>query len=142
MEEKLELIQVWLTLAEEKLEVARELLELSRFDDTVSKAYYVMFHSAKAALLAVDVDLRRHAAVVSQFVSTLSRGVTRTSGIAVYSHGRCRPAKQAITIRGQERRVRTPNRLSLMQRPFWRRPERSWEKYLARIHSLEACIPA
>jgi len=28
LEEKLELIQVWLSLAEEKLEVARELLEL------------------------------------------------------------------------------------------------------------------
>ena len=67
MEEKLELIQVWLSLAEEKLEVARELLDLSRFDDTVSKAYYVMFYSAKAALLAVDVDLRRHSGVVSQF---------------------------------------------------------------------------
>ena len=39
MEEKLEVIQVWLALAEEKLEVARELLELSRFDDAVSKAY-------------------------------------------------------------------------------------------------------
>ena len=67
MEEKLELIRVWLALAEEKLEVARELLDLSRFDDTVSKAYYVMFYSAKAALLAVDVDLHRHASVVSQF---------------------------------------------------------------------------
>ncbi len=67
MEERSELIQVWLALAEEKLEVARELLELSRFDDVVSKAYYVMFYSAKAALLAVDVDLHRHAGVVSQF---------------------------------------------------------------------------
>jgi len=67
MEEKLELIKVWLTLAQEKLEVARELLNLCRFDDAVSKAYYVMFYSAKAALLAIDVDLRRHSAVVSQF---------------------------------------------------------------------------
>jgi uncharacterized protein (UPF0332 family) len=67
MEGKLELIQVWLALAGEKLEVARELLDLSRFDDAVSKAYYVMFYSAKAALLAIDVDLRRHSAVVSQF---------------------------------------------------------------------------
>ena len=67
MEERLELSEVWLALAEEKLEVARDLFELSRFDDAVSRAYYVMFYSAKAALLAVDVDLRRHAAVVSQF---------------------------------------------------------------------------
>jgi len=43
MEEKSELIQVWLALAEEKLEVTHELVDLSRFDDAVSKAYYVMF---------------------------------------------------------------------------------------------------
>ena len=74
LEEKLELIQVWLSLAEEKLEVARELLDLSRFDDAVSKAYYVMFYSAKAALLAVDVDLRRHSGVVSQFGQSFVKG--------------------------------------------------------------------
>ncbi len=43
------------------------MLDLSRFDDVVSKSYYVMFYSAKAALLAVDMDLHRHSAVVSQF---------------------------------------------------------------------------
>jgi|GEM_PF-2001020 len=74
MEEKSELIQVWLALAEEKLEVAHELLDLSRFDDAVSKAYYVMFYSAKAALLAVDVDLRRHSGVVSQFGQHFVKG--------------------------------------------------------------------
>jgi uncharacterized protein (UPF0332 family) len=50
------------------------LLDLSRFDDTVSKAYYVMFYSAKAALLAVDVDLRRHSGVVSQFSQRFIKG--------------------------------------------------------------------
>jgi len=74
LEEKLEVIQVWLSLAEEKLEVARELLDLSRFDDAVSKAYYVMFYSAKAALLAVDVDLRHHSGVVSQFGQHFVKG--------------------------------------------------------------------
>ncbi len=38
-EEKSELIQLWLALAEEKLEVAHELLDLCRLDDAVSKAY-------------------------------------------------------------------------------------------------------
>jgi len=74
MEEKSELIQVWLALAEEKLEVTHELVDLSRFDDAVSKAYYVMFYSAKAALLAVDVDLRRHSGVVSQFGQCFVKG--------------------------------------------------------------------
>ncbi len=136
MEEKSELIRVWLTLAEEKLEVARELLDLSRFDDTVSKAYYVMFYSAKAALLAVDVDLRRHSGVVSQFSQRFVKGGMQTGGIVVYSHGRCRPAKRAATIREQERHGRTLNKPWLTRRLFWGRPEKSWERCLARIHSL------
>ncbi len=67
MGEKRELILAWLTMAEEKLEVARELVALSRFDDAVSRAYYAMFYAAKAILLAVDQDARSHSGVVSQF---------------------------------------------------------------------------
>ncbi len=54
-------------LWQKKGQVARELLDLSYFDDAVSRAYYAMFCSAKAVLLTVGVDLRRHSAVVSQF---------------------------------------------------------------------------
>jgi uncharacterized protein (UPF0332 family) len=135
LEEKLELIRVWLALAEEKLEVAQELLELSRFDDAVSKAYYVMFYSAKAALLAIDVDLYRHSGVVSQFGQHLVK-----TGYADKRYSRI--LARAMQAREQERHGRTPNRPSLMQKPFWRRLKRSWEKCLARIHSLEACISA
>ena len=46
MEEKQELIQAYLTLAEEKLGVARELVASSHYDDAVSRAFYVMFYSA------------------------------------------------------------------------------------------------
>ena len=136
MEEKSELIRVWLALAEEKLSVARELLDLSRFDDTVSKAYYAMFYSAKAALLAVDVTCAVTPQSCLSSVSTSSRRAMQTGGIAVYSHGRCRPAKRVTMIREQERHGRTLNRLWLMRRLFWRRPERSWTKCLAGTHNL------
>lgn len=39
MEQKRKLIQAYLTLAEEKLTVARELLTAAHYDDAVSRAY-------------------------------------------------------------------------------------------------------
>ena len=73
--ERLRYVKIYLDLATEKLDVARELLDLSRFDDTVSKAYYVMFYAARAALLTAGiVDVRRHTGVIlffgEQFVKT------------------------------------------------------------------------
>lgn len=59
--ESRERASLWLTQAQEKLEVAHELLGLSRYDDTISKAYYVMFYAAKAALSTEGIELRRHA---------------------------------------------------------------------------------
>ncbi len=67
MESERERARLWLTLAQEKLEVARELLGLSRYDDVVSKAYYVMFYAAKAALASYDIDARRHSGVIALF---------------------------------------------------------------------------
>jgi uncharacterized protein (UPF0332 family) len=67
MAEKQELTQAYLTLAVEKLIVARELLAAAHFDDAISRAYYAMFYSAKAALLTVGSDPRSHSGVVAQF---------------------------------------------------------------------------
>jgi hypothetical protein len=53
MEEKLTTIRAWLTLADEKIEVAQKLLDLGYFDDAASRAYYGMFYAAKAALLSI-----------------------------------------------------------------------------------------
>ena len=67
MDQHTKLIQTYLTLSGEKLEVAHELFRLSRFDDAISRAYYAMFHAAKAALLAINIETRSHAGVLNQF---------------------------------------------------------------------------
>jgi uncharacterized protein len=67
MEEKVNTIRAWLTLADEKIEVAYKLYELGYFDDATSRAYCGMFYAAKAVLLSVDVDTRSHAGVLNQF---------------------------------------------------------------------------
>jgi uncharacterized protein (UPF0332 family) len=67
MEEKLTAIRAWLTLADEKIEVAQKLLDLGYFDDAASRAYYGMFYAAKAALLSIDVETKSHAGVLNQF---------------------------------------------------------------------------
>lgn len=63
--ESRERASLWLTLAQEKLQVARELFALSRFDDAVSKAYYVMFYAARAALAAEGIEARRHSGTIA-----------------------------------------------------------------------------
>jgi uncharacterized protein (UPF0332 family) len=59
--------RLWLALAQEKLLVARDLLSLAHYDDVVSKAYYVMFYAAKAALAARGIDARRHSGAIARF---------------------------------------------------------------------------
>ncbi len=67
MEEKLEMIRGWIALADEKIEVAQKLLDLSYYDDATSRAYYAMFYAAKAALLSIDINAKSHAGVLNQF---------------------------------------------------------------------------
>lgn len=67
MEQKRELIQAYLTLADEKLMIARELMVAAHYDDAVSRAYYAMFYAAKAVLLTIDQEPHSHSGVVAQF---------------------------------------------------------------------------
>ena len=53
--------------AEEKLESANLLYDNKMFADTISEAYYAMFHVAKALLALRDIFPKTHAGVVSQF---------------------------------------------------------------------------
>ncbi len=67
MEEKKETVKGWVTMADQKLEVAEMLFEAGYFDDAISRAYYGMFYAAKAALLSIDIEVKSHAGVVNQF---------------------------------------------------------------------------
>jgi uncharacterized protein (UPF0332 family) len=65
---ELEEVRIYLKLAEEKLVVARDLLNLGHYRDVVAKAYYTMFYAAKAALLTAGAGgVHRHTGVVSFF---------------------------------------------------------------------------
>jgi len=59
--------RLWLSLADEKLLVARELFIATHYHDAVSRLYYGMFYAAKAALLSIDIRVKSHAGVISQF---------------------------------------------------------------------------
>jgi len=53
--------------AEELLQVAQELLDLSHPADSVSRSYYAMFHSATAVLKELGIERKSHHAVWSAF---------------------------------------------------------------------------
>ncbi|MFB6216116.1 MAG: HEPN domain-containing protein [Candidatus Aenigmatarchaeota archaeon] len=52
--------------AEERLSAAEILLKEDKYEDTVSRAYYSMFHAAKALLLLKDSSPRTHAGIASE----------------------------------------------------------------------------
>jgi len=54
-------------VAEEELSSAYLLFENKKYRDAISRAYYSMFHAARALLLMKDVIPRKHSGVVSMF---------------------------------------------------------------------------
>lgn len=65
--ERLESIHLRMSLAREKLAVARDLLARGYYNDAVSKSYYAMFYASRALLLALGEDPHRHTGVVALF---------------------------------------------------------------------------
>jgi hypothetical protein len=59
--------KIWLELAENKLDHARQIFDIGLLNDSVSRAYYDMFYAAKAALLSKGLDLRKHSASTAKF---------------------------------------------------------------------------
>lgn len=59
--------ETWLRMADEKLDHAVRIHQVSLHDDAISRAYYAMFYAAKGALLVAGVSLRKHSAVVTKF---------------------------------------------------------------------------
>lgn len=51
----------------DSLEVAKQLHNLSHYNDTASKAYYAVFHSLQAILLTKGLSFSKHSAVLSAF---------------------------------------------------------------------------
>jgi uncharacterized protein (UPF0332 family) len=54
-------------MADEELQVVRDLLRDTRHRQAVSSAYYAMFYAAKAALLAANVTVKSHEGAISEF---------------------------------------------------------------------------
>ncbi len=60
-------IKLHVKLAEEELASANALLELGYYRNAISRAYYSMFHAAKALLLTKGIDPKKHSGVVKMF---------------------------------------------------------------------------
>ena len=60
-------IKLHLKFAEEELASANALFELGYYRDAISRAYYSMFHAAKALLLTKGINPKKHSGVVKMF---------------------------------------------------------------------------
>lgn len=50
-----------------RLRVAEKLLQDGEYEDAASRAYYAMYHAAKAALATINIFPKTHEGVVSEF---------------------------------------------------------------------------
>ena len=53
--------------AERSLKAAKKLIEEKLTDDAISRAYYAVFHSARAVLKTKGVDTKTHQGLITQF---------------------------------------------------------------------------
>ena len=53
--------------AERSLKAAQKLIETDLADDAISRAYYAVFHSARAALKTKEIETTTHQGLVTQF---------------------------------------------------------------------------
>jgi len=66
-EKTLNLLKGLLEKAHEKLRAAEELLKVEAYDDTVSRAYYCVFHATQALLLSEGLSADTHQGVLNLF---------------------------------------------------------------------------
>lgn len=62
-----EIIKSYLEKAERKLEVAEKLFHSADYEDSVSRAYYAVFHATQALLLTEGEKAETHKGVVTLF---------------------------------------------------------------------------
>jgi hypothetical protein len=60
-------VEASLSRAEEALRSAKLLLEHTELEDAVSRAYYAMFHAARAILFSKGVKTKTHRGTISSF---------------------------------------------------------------------------
>ena len=62
------IIKGYLEKAEKKLEVAKKLFDSADYEDSVSRAYYAVFHASQALLLTEGEKAETHEAKESGFL--------------------------------------------------------------------------
>ena len=61
------LIRAYIRKAEDKLEVASQLIKLRDYEDAISRAYYAAFHASQAALRTRGLSAKTHQGLISLF---------------------------------------------------------------------------
>lgn len=56
-----------LAKSKEDLETAIELIELRRYNQSVNRSYYAIFHATRAILALDEIDFKKHSAVILYF---------------------------------------------------------------------------
>jgi uncharacterized protein (UPF0332 family) len=72
-DERRALIRARLKKAERKLLAGRSDLDAGRFEEAASRAYYVMFHAARALLAAQGISARTHSGLAAVFAEHFVR---------------------------------------------------------------------
>jgi len=58
-----EIIKAYMETAKDKIESAEILFKYRKYDDTVSMAYYAVFHCAQALLISIGIKAESHSGV-------------------------------------------------------------------------------
>ena len=64
---KKERVNLLISKCQESLEVTRQLFATNHFGMSASHAYYSMFYAAQAVLLHIDLQFKKHSAVIAAF---------------------------------------------------------------------------
>ena len=56
-----------LELAAERVAIAKAMIDLGAYRDSVNRSYYAMFTAVRALLAARNIDFKKHSAVISYF---------------------------------------------------------------------------
>ena len=60
-------LNVIMTKSKDTLKIARELYEQDHYSDSISRAYYAVFHSLQAILLTIGLSFSKHSGIIGAF---------------------------------------------------------------------------